>query len=347
MTGMHHGKGARGPCARGPVCAASVWEVHQLPVTAGPLSLPHAALRHAHRVMGPGAGRCESRMTKSHGRKSRARNRSRRSGVAYAAANAGTLHLLASGPSATDLQPDPGRWGVETAPGPRTAAALIGASIERSAPCRHSLTAKLLEEDPIVLAVTAGAACRLHAAARVPEEEGPVARPAQAFSFLVEHARAHGGDARLLLAGVERAPAVDCAALLGDALDLFSAPAPVYGGGGAAAIAVSSDARRDPYRTAATSPAARASSAQQGEPDPYEREHRRRHPARGKCSLVPRRVRHRPPVPGEEDRTSCGGILHRQSSRPRRRRDDDSPHPAQDLRGGPPGSGPSDDRLPG
>ncbi|MFF2129772.1 hypothetical protein ACFVW1_31190 [Streptomyces olivochromogenes] len=182
-------------------------------------------------------------MTKSHGRKSRARNRSRRSGVAYVAANAGTLHLHASGPSATDLQPDPGRWGVETVPDLRTAAALIGASIERCAPCRQSLTAKLLEEDPIVLAVTAGAAYRLHAAARVPEEEGPVAGPAQAFSFLVEPAGAHGGDARLLLAGVERMPAADRAALLGDALDLFSAPAPAYAGGGAAAIAVSSDER--------------------------------------------------------------------------------------------------------
>ncbi|MFE2569310.1 hypothetical protein [Streptomyces mirabilis] len=182
-------------------------------------------------------------MTKSHGRKSRARNRSRRSGVAYAAANAGTLHVHASGPSATDLQPDPGRWGVETVPDLRTVAALIGAGIERCAPCRQSLTAKLLEEDPIVLAVTAGAAYRLHEAARVPEEEGPVAGPAQAFSFLVEHARAHGGDARLLLAGVERMPAADRAALLGDALDLLRAPAPAYGGGGAAAIAVSSDER--------------------------------------------------------------------------------------------------------
>ncbi|MFC9634354.1 hypothetical protein ACFTY8_35135 [Streptomyces mirabilis] len=198
-------------------------------------------------------------MTKSHGRKSRARNRSRRSGVAYAAANAGTLHVHASGPSATDLQPDPGRWGVETVPDLRTAAALIGASIERCAPCRQSLTAKLLEEDPIVLAVTAGAAYRLHAAARVPEEEGTVAGPAQAFSFLVEHARAHGSDARLLLAGVERMPAADRAALLGDALDLFRTPAPICGSEGAAAIAVSSDARRDPYRTAATSPAAQPS----------------------------------------------------------------------------------------
>lgn len=38
-------------------------------------------------------------------------------------------------------------------------------------------------------------------------------------------------------------PAADRAALLGDALDLFRAPAPAYGGGGAAAVSVSSDER--------------------------------------------------------------------------------------------------------
>jgi hypothetical protein len=158
-------------------------------------------------------------MTKSHGRKSRARSRSRREGAAYTAANAGTLHVHASGPSHTDLQPaDPGRWGVEAVPDLRTAAALIGASIERCAPCRQSVTAKLLEEDPIVLAVTASAAYRLRAAREV-EGEVPANGPAQVFFFLAQHARAHGGDARLLLAGVERMPAADRAALLDAALD--------------------------------------------------------------------------------------------------------------------------------
>ncbi|WP_221360898.1 hypothetical protein [Streptomyces beigongshangae] len=37
----------------------------------------------------------------------------------------------------------------------RTASALIGARIEQCAPCLESLTAKLLDEAPIVLAVTA------------------------------------------------------------------------------------------------------------------------------------------------------------------------------------------------
>ncbi|MER7694575.1 hypothetical protein ABTX87_58795, partial [Streptomyces sp. NPDC097610] len=161
-------------------------------------------------------------MTKSHGRKSRARSISRRQGAAYTAANAGTLHVHASGPSATDLQPaDPGRWGVEAAPDLRTAAALISASIERCAPCRQSLTEKLLEEDPIALAVTAGSVYSLHAA-REPEARALTAKPAQVFFFLVQHARAHGGDARMLLAGVERMTVADRAGLLDDALDLWT-----------------------------------------------------------------------------------------------------------------------------
>ncbi|MFD9655761.1 hypothetical protein [Streptomyces mirabilis] len=160
-------------------------------------------------------------MTKSHGRKSRARSRSRRQGAAYTAANAGTLHAHASGPSTTDLQADPGQWGVKAAPNLRTAAALISASIERCTPCRQSLTAKLLEEDPIVLAVTAGAVYRLHAA-HEPDAGGLTAGPAQVFFFLVQHARAHGGDARMLRAGVERMPVADRAVLLDDALNLWT-----------------------------------------------------------------------------------------------------------------------------
>ncbi|MDG9709590.1 hypothetical protein QC385_15415 [Streptomyces sp. DH10] len=85
-------------------------------------------------------------MTKSHGRKSRARNKSRTRGAAFASANAGTLHQHDSGPSAADLQPpDPTRWGVDTAPDMRTASALIGACMDRCAPCQQSLAGKLLD----------------------------------------------------------------------------------------------------------------------------------------------------------------------------------------------------------
>ncbi|MGW2827089.1 hypothetical protein ACWC24_39865 [Streptomyces sp. NPDC001443] len=162
-------------------------------------------------------------MTKSHGRKSRARNKSRTRGAAYAAANAGTLHHHGGGPSNEDLRPaDPSRWGVETAPDMRTASALIGARIEQCAPCLESLTAKLFNEEPIVLAVTAASVYSLHPAHERPTGEGVADRSAQAFFLLVQHVRAIAGDARILLASVERMPRADRAALLDDALDLWA-----------------------------------------------------------------------------------------------------------------------------
>lgn len=45
----------------------------------------------------------------------------------------------------------------------RAAAALIGACTEKCAPCRRSLSGRLLEADPIVLAVTVGVVFGLHA----------------------------------------------------------------------------------------------------------------------------------------------------------------------------------------
>ncbi|MEU1500546.1 hypothetical protein [Streptomyces sp. NPDC005732] len=113
----------------------------------------------------------------------------------------------------------------------RIAAALIGASIEQCAPCRQSLTAKLLEADPIVLAATADAAYRQQAP-RVPDDEGSLAGPAQMFLSLARQAHAHGGDARLLLATVQRMPAADRTELLDTVLDLFPprAPGPQRGG---------------------------------------------------------------------------------------------------------------------
>ena len=94
--------------------------------------------------MGPGAGSARA-MTSSQGRKSRARNKSRRRGAAYAAANAGTLHQHDSGPSHKDLQlADPSRWGVETAPDMRTASGRIGACIERCAAWQESRAAAVV-----------------------------------------------------------------------------------------------------------------------------------------------------------------------------------------------------------
>ncbi|RSN90121.1 hypothetical protein DMH26_28610 [Streptomyces sp. WAC 05379] len=160
-------------------------------------------------------------MTKSHGRKSRARKTSRTRGAAYAAANAGTLHQHDGGPSAEYLQPaDPSRWGVDAAPDMRTASALIGARIEQCAPCQGSLTTKLLDEEPIVLAVTAAAVYALHS----DDESTPgglTSKAAQAFAILVQQTREQA-EPELLPWGVSLMSRADRAALLEDTLDLWA-----------------------------------------------------------------------------------------------------------------------------
>lgn len=162
-------------------------------------------------------------MTSSHGRKSRARNKSRSRGAAYAAVNAGTLHRHDSGPSGKDLQPaDPTRWGVAIAPDMRTASALIGACIERCTPCRESLTAKLLDdENPVALAMAAGTVYNLRVI-HEPDADSPAAKPLRIFYLLVKHARLHAGDARLLKETVERMPRPDRGVLLEAALELWT-----------------------------------------------------------------------------------------------------------------------------
>jgi hypothetical protein len=169
---------------------------------------------------GRGAG-SESRMTKSHGRKSRARNKSRATGAAFASANAGTLHQHDSGPSAADLQPpDPTRWGVDTAPDMRTASALISACIDRCAPCQQSLAAKLLDEEAIVLAVLSGSVYTLHAESE-PDAGGLASRATQVFFGLVKQARDYR-DPGMLPVAVEMLPRADRAAILEDTLDLWT-----------------------------------------------------------------------------------------------------------------------------
>ena len=211
-------------------------------------------------------------MTKSHGRKSRARKRSRTRGAAYAAANAGTLHHHDSGPSATDLQPSaPSRWGVSDAPDMRIAAALIGACIEGCAPCRAALATKLLDdEDPFALAVTAAALCNLLV---IHEQDGetPTAESLQTFLLLVMHARLHAGDARVLVTTVERMSRQDRAALLKAALELWAHYGPqhldlvVRGQGGLADLTVvRSPAVADPGADAGTRPAVRTAAPGQG-----------------------------------------------------------------------------------
>ncbi|MFE3267159.1 hypothetical protein [Streptomyces sp. NPDC059215] len=143
------------------------------------------------------------------------------------------------------------------------AAALIGAGIERCAPCRQSLTAKVLEGEPIVLAVTADAAYRLRAP-RVLDDEGSLAGPARMFFSLARQANAHGDDARLLLAGVERMPAADRTALLDTVLDLYLTPASAHRGHRQEAVAGPFLSRRltaEPGPTSTSRPTSSTSSS--------------------------------------------------------------------------------------
>ncbi|MFD8050222.1 hypothetical protein ACFV5E_43125 [Streptomyces chartreusis] len=147
--------------------------------------------------------------------------KSRARGAAYAAANVGTLHQHDGGPSAEYLQPaDPSGWGVDAAPDMRTASALIGARIEQCAPCQGSLTAKLLDEEPIVLAVTAAAVYALHSADDS-ELGGLTSKAAQAFAILLHQTREQA-EPELLPWGVSLMSRADRAALLEDTLDLWA-----------------------------------------------------------------------------------------------------------------------------
>ncbi|WP_346186737.1 hypothetical protein [Streptomyces osmaniensis] len=70
----------------------------------------------------------------------------------------------------------------------RTASALIGARIEQCAPCQSSLTAKLLDEEPFVLAVTAAVIYVLHSDGES-TLGGLTSKAAQAFAILLQQTR--------------------------------------------------------------------------------------------------------------------------------------------------------------
>lgn len=236
-------------------------------------------------------------MTKSHGRKSRARKTSRTRGAAYAASNAGTLHRHDSGPSVTDLQPSvPSRWGVAGVPDMRVASALIGACIDGCAPCRASLAARLLDDEvPIALAVTAGAVCNL-LVIHEPDGETPAAECLQNVLLLVMHARLHAGDARVLVTAVETMSLPDRAALLDAALELWARYGPqrldlvVRGQGGLADLTVvRAPAAADPGVELDAHPVVRTASPGQDAGPPVPRTGRTRpHPVHRQPLTTPR-----------------------------------------------------------
>ncbi|MGW2232353.1 hypothetical protein ACWCRG_43865, partial [Streptomyces formicae] len=95
-------------------------------------------------------------------------------------------------------------WGAETAPDVRTASALIGACVDRCAPCQQSLAAKLLDEEAVVLAVLAGSVYTLHAES-APDAGALVSRATQVFFGLVKQAREYR-DPGMLPGAVEMLP---------------------------------------------------------------------------------------------------------------------------------------------
>ncbi|MCT9112566.1 hypothetical protein N4G69_44585 [Streptomyces mirabilis] len=112
----------------------------------------------------------------------------------------------------------------------RTASALIGACIERCAPCQESLAARLLDgEEPSALAMAAGSVYSLHVI-HEPDAQSPAAKPIRIFYFLVKHARLHAGDCQLLRVTVERMSRADRAALLEAALELWTYYGPRHRG---------------------------------------------------------------------------------------------------------------------
>ncbi|MGX1266828.1 hypothetical protein [Streptomyces phaeoluteigriseus] len=123
----------------------------------------------------------------------------------------------AAGPDLGDG--NPGGWGVQAAPDMRTASALIGACLERCAPCQQALAAKLLAEDPIVLAVTAGSVYSLLAADET--DAGSLASEA-AHVFFRTLKSSPPGDGRSVLRCVETLDPENRSDLLEDALNLWT-----------------------------------------------------------------------------------------------------------------------------
>ncbi|MFF6993261.1 hypothetical protein [Streptomyces sp. NPDC010273] len=169
----------------------------------------------------------------------------------------------------------------------RIASALIGACIEGCAPCRAALASKLLDDDdPIALAVTAGAVCNL-LAVHEPDGETPTAESLQTVLLLVMHARLHAGDARVLVTCVEEMSRGDRAALLEAALELWARYEPqhldlvVRGQGGLADLTVVRSPAAGPDAEAGIRPVVGIAAPGQGAGPPVPRTGRARpHPVR-------------------------------------------------------------------
>ncbi|MFH8642314.1 hypothetical protein [Streptomyces goshikiensis] len=151
-------------------------------------------------------------MVKSHGKKQRAKNRSRRTGAAHASAAANTVHRHEPLPDMAILEGLPHHAGREL--DTELAARLVAACRVRCLPCQRTLTQKLrTEQRPTLVALAAAIYGTLPTA-------GSVASPTtQAWAPLARAGKTDPAAAAEALAAVEEMDDASASELLEDTLD--------------------------------------------------------------------------------------------------------------------------------
>ncbi|MFJ4343240.1 hypothetical protein [Streptomyces sp. NPDC088915] len=156
-------------------------------------------------------------MVKSHGKKQRAKNRSRRTGAAYASAAAGATHKHEPLPDMYALQAIP--YLPDLFVNADLAARLVAACQVACQPCQRTLTKKVLGHEPTLLALTAAIYGTMPA--------GPVASATtQAWAPLARAAQEDMGEAAEALEAFGALSVEARADLLEDALDHWTMGGP-------------------------------------------------------------------------------------------------------------------------
>lgn len=150
-------------------------------------------------------------MVKSHGRKQRAKNRSRRTGAAYVSAAAGTLHHHTPLPDMSALDTVPGLPGLFV--DKDLAARLVAACRAGCRPCQSSLTPKVVEDRATLLALAGAIYTTL------PTTGSLAAATTQAWAPLARAAYDDLGAAPDMLEAFDAMSAAQRSELLEDALD--------------------------------------------------------------------------------------------------------------------------------
>ncbi|MFB6629979.1 hypothetical protein ACFCWY_08795 [Streptomyces sp. NPDC056362] len=161
-------------------------------------------------------------MVKSHGKKQRAKNKSRRTGASHASAAAGTLHQHTPLPDMSALDAVPGLPGLFV--DKDLAARLVAACRAGCTPCQSSLTPKAIEDRATLLSL-AGA---IYGTLPAP---GPIASATtQTWAPLARAAHEDLGAAPDMLEAFDAMSAAQRSELLEDALDHWAMGAPLPAG---------------------------------------------------------------------------------------------------------------------